>query len=301
MPEAPCPAYAQLANIIYYHTQADIMKAVEKLPGWSCSWGPKMSTDDINAAMVAQQHDAKGKLKSLAVVLRGTDPLNPGGIFQISEDIKITKQVAYPFAMDKKVKIAHGTATALKHVMGLEQHGENIADHLIRVLKEEKHPEKITIGVTGHSLGGCLTTVVAPWLHSKLKEANLKSPIQPCSFAGPTAGNAHFADYYKALFPNALRVCNSLDIAPMAYAPDSLLKMETVYEPKIPMPRTTRFIVERIRKAQLKSNPKYCYQQPGDPWLLKGKIAASHHWDLQGLAQHHMTTYLSLMGLEPVE
>ena len=71
--------------------------------------------------------------------------------------------------------------------------------------------------VTGHSLGACLTTVVAPWLKYDLAGAGVNAPIVPVTFAAPTAGNAAFASDFAAAFPYSLRYANSLDIVPRAW------------------------------------------------------------------------------------
>src|SRR5207253_10748719 len=73
----------------------------------------------------------------------------------------------------------------------------------------------VTTVVTGHSLGGCLATVVAMGIRVLLP--NYRGVIQPITFAAPTAGNGDFASAYDALSPTARRFQNSLDIIPRAY------------------------------------------------------------------------------------
>jgi Lipase (class 3) len=74
--------------------------------------------------------------------------------------------------------------------------------------------------VTGHSLGGALVTVLAPWLYDQLPKAGRTRPVAvtPYTFAAPTAGNQAFVNYYTSLFANAYRCVNTLDIVAMAWA-----------------------------------------------------------------------------------
>src|SRR6185295_6854916 len=73
--------------------------------------------------------------------------------------------------------------------------------------------------MTGHSLGGALTSVVAPWIADQLPKAGNTGTVAvtPYTFAAPSAGNQAFVDYYTKLFPNSYRGVNTLDLAPMAW------------------------------------------------------------------------------------
>src|SRR5262249_22639173 len=78
---------------------------------------------------------------------------------------------------------------------------------------------RANVMVSGHSLGGALTTVVAPWLYDQLPRTRQVAnvTITPYTFAAPTAGGPAFAAYYDSIFPTSYRCVNTLDIVPMGY------------------------------------------------------------------------------------
>lgn len=55
-----------------------------------------------------------------------------------------------------------------------------------------------TVYVTGQSLGGCIATMVAPYLQT-LTWPNGKPNFELHTFAAPTAGEADFAAYVDSL------------------------------------------------------------------------------------------------------
>jgi hypothetical protein len=73
----------------------------------------------------------------------------------------------------------------------------------------------LPIVVTGHSLGGCQTTVMAMHLAEALPPGTrvLANP-----YAAPTAGNAAFAVLYDQRFGNGIVWWNTLDLVPNAFA-----------------------------------------------------------------------------------
>jgi hypothetical protein len=89
----------------------------------------------------------------------------------------------------------------------------------------------IAILITGHSLGGGLTTVFAPWLYYQIKSAQKQVPdMAVMTFAAPAVGNQAFAAAYDSTFPtNSWRYYNSQDIVPMASA--SIADMGNLYSP----------------------------------------------------------------------
>jgi Lipase (class 3) len=92
-------------------------------------------------------------------------------------------------------------------------------------------------GPTGHSVGGCLASVLAPCVANWVGSA---SALSVYTIAAPSPGNADFAAYYNALFNDrsgsstAFRFFNSLDVVPNAWA--SLATVETYYPPLVSFP-----------------------------------------------------------------
>jgi hypothetical protein len=148
--------------------------------------------------------------------------------------------------------------------------------------------------VTGHSLGGCLTTVVAPWLQVGLSSQGVGNEIVPVTFAGPTAGNPDFATQYFSSFPASLRYFNTLDIVPNAWA--SLAAIETIYDANgLPTPEPVIIPVEGA--IGLMDLFDISYGQPGQDCKLPGDFAKSPpSWYDEAYKQHHTTTYMKLLG-----
>lgn len=133
-------------------------------------------------------------------------------------------------------KISLGTKIGLDNL--LRPHagsGTNIIDFLANQLKEAD--KKVEIVVTGHSLGGALSPVLALALHEKKStwDPNSQATLKVFPFAGPTPGNLAFAIYYDLrLAANTTRVWNNLDIVPHAWNQEMLKRIPTLYEPEIP-------------------------------------------------------------------
>lgn len=101
----------------------------------------------------------------------------------------------------------------------------------------------VDIVVTGHSKGGALAPTLALWLaetqgpgaasHDRWDERNLAS-VHSWSFAGPTAGNAAFAERSNtALAGRCHRIANPLDVVPHAWASSDLGKISALYDPTV--------------------------------------------------------------------
>ena len=127
-------------------------------------------------------------------------------------------------------------------------------------------PEGTPILITGHSLGGCLASALAPCVADWRGSA---FGISVYTIAAPSPGNADFAAYYNALFTDqsgdstAFRFFNSLDVVPNAWA--SLATVETYYPPLVACPRTS---------------PK-SLAAPKQPWLVSTVSLASLRWVAQ--------------------
>ncbi len=154
--------------------------------------------------------------------------------------------------------------------------------------------------VTGHSLGGCLASVLAPYLYEAVCRARglPSSCIVPITFAAPTAGNGAFAAYVDGLFaPHARRYHNTLDVIPHAWslegvdwilgsfpAPGPYLHRDPVLYSAVDL--TWRFLYEW----------SYDYQQPtGDGTRLEGTLTARDLWAFEAGDQHSGQRYLQLL------
>lgn len=295
-------SYLQLCQVGYLPA-AGIPAAVAALPAlnpggrWQCAWGPAQDPDQGNLVYVATYEYGPGLPVFAAVTIRGTDAnIDDGwGIFeQIWEDLDVTKQKPLPWASAGNALVAKGTLDGLTVIQNLTSGGLRLEAFLASFLADPRNNGPVLI-VTGHSLGGCLTTVVAPSLQVTLAKQGVTNPIVPATFAGPTAGNAAFGDYFASSFPYSLRYFNSLDIVPRAWW--DLDGIETIYDPNgVPVPDLAEALIIGFELAMDATGVSYA-QPPTNNSPLGGQFNPSApSWYDQAGYQHHSTTYMKLLG-----
>ncbi len=141
-------------------------------------------------------------------------------------------------------QIARGTAIGLRNVLRIQDGTESLQTFLTAA------PVGTPILITGHSLGGCLASALAPCVANWVGSA---SAISVYTIAAPSPGNADFAAYYNSLFTDqlghsaAFRFFNSLDVVPNAWA--SLATVETYYPPLVSCPPDITRIIGRAETA----------------------------------------------------
>jgi hypothetical protein len=94
----------------------------------------------------------------------------------------------------------------------------------------------VTINIAGHSLGGALSPTLSLWLSDTQAKwdpaGNATLAVLPS--AGPTAGNAEFAQYSDTqIGAQVTRLYNPLDIVPKAWTTSDLQKIPNLYTPDI--------------------------------------------------------------------
>ena len=223
---AAAASLAFIANADEQCKLPDIKKAIEDDLGkivseaggpWSLEWGPALNKGIL--AYVALSADKTQYALAIRGSLVSWDI--PGFFRNWFDDLDAFKQVPWQYPAKNDARIACGTNDALSLLIGLIDPYTN--KHLLDYLRSTLQPADNLI-VTGHSLGGCLTTAGAAWLHHQLPN-NVN--ITPFAFAPPTAGNKSFAQYYNNIFPDAYCCINTWDIVPMAY--ESVAEIPNVY------------------------------------------------------------------------
>jgi triacylglycerol lipase len=290
-------SYLQLCQLSY-QPPAVIPKAVKALPPlpsggtWECVWGPAQSPDQSNLVYVGAYYETPGVPELVAVTIRGTDiAVGPWGVVkQMWEDLDVLDPE--PFAWmpaSSGALVAQGTLDGLSAVRQLTSGGQRLLAFLTAFLGDSQN-QQARLVVTGHSLGGCLTTVVTPWLHVSLSGQGISKAIVPVTFAAPTAGNPGFAACFDSTFPSSLRYFNSLDIVPVAW--QSLAAIKTIYKPDgLDTPDWVDITVDLMDKLIT------AYDQPGQDRKLSGHFVPSPPtWYDEAYKQHHTTTYMSLLG-----
>lgn len=199
---------------------------------WAVEWGPCFDLSYSNLMYAATYREpaqgaAVGAPVFTAVVIRGTDTSDPGYglIEQLIEDLDGEKTIPMqmPNTQAPALSIAKGTSDGLAVLLGLRPHklfgqvGEgSILDHVHGMYQADND---VPVVVTGHSLGGCQTTVMATYLYYYLAGLLGKPVVNvvPNPFAAPTAGLADFAQNFDRIFPAATLWWNTLDVVSNAF------------------------------------------------------------------------------------
>jgi hypothetical protein len=272
---------------------------------WRCLWGPAQDSDESNLAFVAGYYAATSAAPEfICVTIRGTD-VDVGDIWgileQIWEDIDGADPQPLPWAQEgKPARVASGTLDGLTLIQELTDpaSGQTLSQFLVEFYLQPANANLKTV-VTGHSLGGCLATIVAMWIRVLLPK--IQGVIQPITWAAPTAGNSDFADYYDELFPAARRFQNTLDIIPKAL--QELGEITEVYVKNgLSAPDFVAFSIRGM--LDLMSDYNATYMQPSNgAHILTGNFLPKDQedWYAQALHQHHLATYLSLLLERPVD
>lgn len=263
---------------------------------WVCSWGPAQDPLQANLALIAD-YLVPGSSAPAAtmVIVRGTDMTNDvwGDLKEAFEDLLVVRQVSPSWSSDPAVRVARGTMDALRAIEALRADGVGLLDFLAARLGTPNGRPGL-LAVSGHSLGGCLATVVAPWLKSSLAARGIEAAILPITFAAPSAGNSAFAAGFAAEFPDCIQYYNRLDVVPMGWA--ELAATKTIYaQSGSPAPPAVCIMTDIFTDAMRVAGSAYV-QPPTPRTPLAGTYQDGLDWYQQVGHQHHGETYLALLG-----
>jgi hypothetical protein len=285
-------------------------------------WEPvwlALSPDNANMAYIARNKNGSNEF---AVVMRGTN----ASLTDILEDLDVGTVVPFTASgSPKPVAVSKGAMEAFTQIANArsiispaetQATGARVTEAgfppvgatLLEALKNVLPPTpSATVYVTGHSLGGCLATMIAPYLRASVV------PVRPAfalvTFAAPTAGLQSFADYVNSLgWLINERLVNAYDLIPLAW--DQLPPTDWgEWYPNPPGPVATDEVQMLLNLISLgKKDNKYA--QPGtlapplnsDYKLRAEKLVNSTTADFLGQAafQHANSTYLSLLEAPPI-
>jgi lipase (class 3) len=258
---------------------------------WHVTWAGQDSYDTNLAFVALYYKDGETKPDQAALAIRGTDIDEWdiwGILWQMWEDLDFLVQVPVKWAPEKfqNAAVAHGTMEGTDEILSLQQfpRGESLIAYLTKLVNEG-----LPLTVTGHSLGGCLATVVASKLRGKIFP---HAQIQPVTFAAPSAGNQCFANYFQSQFSNALIYASSLDIAPKSWG--NLLKLDTIYSRSVGRSFSTPdsvlgtiLIIEALLALQ-----EINYAQPTLTCLVASLDDSVSDWYAEAFHQHHPSSYM---------
>jgi len=267
---------------------------------WKCLWGPAQDRDESNLAFVAGYFpDPNSAPQFICVTIRGTDVDVSdiwGILYQVWEDLDAADPQPMPWALTDAARVASGTLDGLTIIRNLTvstQTGNQTLTQFLTTFFSQPANANVKIVVTGHSLGGCLATIVATWIRVQLP--NYRGTIQPITFAAPTAGNSDFARDYDELFPHARRFQNTLDIIPLAYYDlDAINGIYANY--MLETPDIVWIGLLGMEAALDLRGASYAQPAQGQQ-ILPGALLVndSDDWYAQALHQHHLATYLALL------
>lgn len=279
-------AYAAPADIATYLQQA------KPTADWSLVWLADPGDPPVNFAFMANRNGSDDHV----LAIRGTypDPFSQAYWDDGSQDSPFGEMVDWPGAPG--AKIAKGTNAGLTNLWAIKDAHGNTIESAVKQL-----PASASITVTGHSLGGTLTPVLA----LKLNELFPSLSFAASSFAGMTPGNSAFAALFGSgtkLDGCVRRVFNTLDT--VSYGWDKVYATHDFYTPA---PKGGPVVAAMLlaTEARLKLGG-YDFTAVGSPVPLEGQVRKPTipcelvAYVLENLHQHMPDTYLSLLGAPPL-
>ncbi len=219
---------------------------------WNVVWGPAIYTvpgalyQDNLMYVVQNQADPT----QYAIAIRGTN--FSSDLDWLLEDFDVLQMMPWPNGdgamISESTNIDMQILLAMQGVISTGGVYGNSSASLLDFLSSQTTKNAICVGVTGHSLGGCLASTFALYLNdnqSQWDAAYTTSPstLYAVTFAGPTAGNQAFANYSNQQFQNQYKknpapnwdtnwggviptncdaVQNSMDIVPLMWVADNI-------------------------------------------------------------------------------
>ncbi|MFF0295162.1 IPT/TIG domain-containing protein [Kitasatospora sp. NPDC004614] len=265
--------------------------------GWSLTW-LALSPDNANMAFLAANRSSN----AFAVVLRGT----VGNVTDLLEDLGVGTVVPFTAvgSPPAPVSVSKGAMEAFTQVVTMTAGGTTLVQALADALAgAASNP---TVHVIGHSLGGCLATMVAPYLQAQTWQG-VTPKFALYTFAAPTAGGPDFVKYVNSLSWAANeRYFNAWDLVPQAWT--SLDDAKKWY-PHPPGPEANEDVKAVITAIAALPGP-HGYAQPGTPNQLHPDYQSDYDHvmvkktlqDFMGQVafQHANPTYLGLLGAPDV-
>jgi triacylglycerol lipase len=255
---------------------------------WTLEWGPANNAGNLVFVALNSSKDV------YAVAVRGTVEVDVTGFFtNILEDLDALSLVPWLYPQTVTgAQIASGTNIALAQVIAMTDPVTDLG--LLDYLRSVISGSDAQIIVTGHSLGGTLTSVVAPWIADQLPKAGNTGTVAvtPYTYAAPSAGNQAFVDYYTKLFPNSYRGVNTYDLAPMAWS--ELASIQAMYtSPGQLLWDYSKVLYALVESAKLAVGQSYAQtnQQAGTD-SFQGPAIGKLSFAAEAMTQHDHNVYL---------
>jgi hypothetical protein len=209
------------------------------------------------------------------------------------ESFNVARQISLPYSRLGSAKVASGILQAIQAINDLVYSGRTLKQVLNNLSMRTK------VYVTGHGLGGSLAAAYA----AKAACSNTAQlDIIPYTFGAPAMGNDSFANLFdtgnvNSLFGHASRCVNVRDIMP--YLWNDLQGMISVGYGNAKSTIDFSLCIECMERLLIVS--RVFYVQPPLQLELKGDIGHDDGLFQEALFQHQPNTYLSLLGLRPID
>ena len=234
----------------------------------------------------------------LAIVIRGTNPLSL--MDWIKGDFAVSQMTPWNYGKPPPgAAVSASTMRGLDTLRGLRDplNGAKALKEFLREFLQQKPNSEVC--VTGHSKGGLLSSTLALWLDNTRQapddpaeqwDPERRASVLAYSFAGPTAGNAAFANYSDyVLGANGHRVWNKRDVAPRAFIPKEMEEIPTLYELNPLERETLRLFINLV--AQRVNGLGYRQISAGGTMFDRGARG------LGDVVYEHLDSYLEQFGL----
>ncbi len=274
-----------------------------KTVDWEVVWGPAIYTfpDAIlqdNMMFVARQISQP---ENYVLAVRGT---NAEAVFDwLKEDLEVWRKVPWRMPQGQGFQgqpcISQSTQDGLNVLLNSMRPGDvpGKGENITSFLRNLAEGGKANLLFTGHSLGAALASTLALWFKQWQHIDGEWDPqgnihISSITFAGPTAGNQDFADYFNGYLGAASqRIFNTLDVVPKAWQVSTMNQIPAIYSPQISMPLPARLALEVIERVVIG------YAQTGMPIPLSWEIQATAPSWVGQLGVQHSDSYPNLLSV----
>jgi lipase (class 3) len=224
--------------------------AVGKPPSpWQTVWIPRQAGAGFSAIL-----QNSGQPKSFAVAVQGTK-----NIIDVICDVRVGKQTSFAYVAGTNVSV--GAPVDLKLVFNAQ---DSSGRTMISVL-EPLVVAATQFLVTGHSLGGATTGLLASWiayvLNGQKQVTALPANINAITFAAPAVGDAGFANFLDRQ-SNYSANCNVIDAVPHAWSLTGDFSIPVMFKlfpmpAPHPMPLTLQLVIDGIVIEMKKNGAVY--------------------------------------------
>lgn len=239
-------------------TDANMQKYIGR---WEVVWGPEVRSygeDEKRQVASNALYVARNEAGQYVVATAGTNPISLYG--WLTEDFDVRQmELWYDVAEAPDApRISAGTSIGLKHLLDMKDGDKDLVTFLTDTFSGTTRQTQLV--VTGHSLGGALSSVLALYLNQQLATWNPAETVVVSALpsAGATPGNKAFSDYFaEQIGARTLRFWNKLDPVPHGWQPDMVECMPFLYYPYLKPGTLLQAIVGLVLSQSLEGTAPY--------------------------------------------